>query len=113
MRSTRRWLAYALAAVAMAACTSTLYRPGVYGPGGRPNPTGPTPVGGPGLPSPGAPSPQGTGQGAVESRMTTKRVAAKEGPTTLIADDRSRCAVTERKYRDTEIGDDVACDWRK
>ena len=112
MRSTCRCLAYAFAAAAIAACSSTFYRPGVYGPGGRPQPTGPTPVDGAGLPSPGSPAPQGTGQGAIESRMKTKRVVAKDAPTTLIADDRSRCTVSERKFRDTEIGSDVLCDWR-
>src|SRR5262245_37236610 len=112
MRSSRRWLAYAFAAAALAACN--IYRvPGVSGPPGRPQPTGPSPVDGPGFPSPGAPTPQGTGQGrSVEDRMRTKRVAAKEEPTTLIADDRSRCVVTERKFRETAIGSDVLCDWR-
>ena len=44
--------------------------------------------------------------------MRTKRVTAKEDPTTLIADDRTRRIVTERKFRDTEVGSDVLCDWR-
>jgi len=44
--------------------------------------------------------------------MKIKLVAAKEEPTTLIADDRSRCIVTERKFRETAIGSDVLCDWR-
>jgi hypothetical protein len=112
MRPTRRWLAYAVAAVALSACN--FYRvPGVSGPSGRPRPTGPSPADGPGLPSPGAPIPQGTANGTtVETRMTRKRVAAKEEPTTLVADDRTRCRVTAQKYRDTAIGDQVLCDWQ-
>jgi hypothetical protein len=55
-----------------------------------------------------------------EPRTTTrdlptylKVVAGKEPPTTLIAHDGSRCTVTERRYRDVQVGDDALCAWRK
>lgn len=44
--------------------------------------------------------------------MSRKRVARKEEPATLIADDRSRCTVTAERFRDTKVGDNVICDWR-
>jgi hypothetical protein len=36
----------------------------------------------------------------------------KQAPTTLIADDGSRCTVSEKRYNDTRIGDDALCVWR-
>jgi hypothetical protein len=57
---------------------------------------------------------------AAEPRMTTKElqtyvkvVAGKEPPTTLIAGDGSRCTVTERRYRNIQVGDDALCAWHK
>ncbi|HMA23673.1 MAG TPA: hypothetical protein VKP00_06755 [Gemmatimonadaceae bacterium] len=44
--------------------------------------------------------------------MSRKRVAGKQEPATLIADDRSRCTVTAERFRDTKVGDNVICDWR-
>lgn len=41
-----------------------------------------------------------------------KRVDAKEEPATLVAFDRTRCTVTEQRFRDTNVGDSVMCDWR-
>jgi len=42
---------------------------------------------------------------------STKRVKAKEEPATLVADDNARCIVTEQRFRDTSVGDWVACAW--
>jgi hypothetical protein len=38
-------------------------------------------------------------------------VASKENPTSLIADDGSRCLVTSGKYASTDLGDRVWCMW--
>lgn len=46
-----------------------------------------------------------------ESRRITKRVADKEPPYTLIAQDASRCAVSETEYRGIHVGDVIACEW--
>ena len=40
-----------------------------------------------------------------------KAVVLKEGPTSLIASDGSRCLVGEKKFSHTEIGDRVWCVW--
>lgn len=40
-----------------------------------------------------------------------KAVVLKEGPTSLIASDGSRCLVGEKKFAHTEIGDRVWCMW--
>ena len=48
----------------------------------------------------------------VEPAVASKRVAAKEPPLTLVAEDGSRCAVTESKYNNARIGDTVFCAWR-
>jgi hypothetical protein len=53
-----------------------------------------------------------TGQKPRDVRMDAKRVAGKEPPTTLIADDGMRCVVTEARYRDTKIGDEAWCVWQ-
>jgi hypothetical protein len=52
------------------------------------------------------------GPGDVEPAVASKRVAAKEAPLTLVADDGSRCSVNESKYNNTRIGDAVFCAWR-
>jgi hypothetical protein len=48
---------------------------------------------------------------SVATGTSTKRVKAKEEPATLVADDRARCVVTEQRFRDTSVGDLVACAW--
>jgi hypothetical protein len=59
------------------------------------------------------PAPAGQPATATSSpNMSRKRVAAREEPATLIADDRSRCTVTAERFRDTKVGDNVICDWR-
>jgi hypothetical protein len=40
-----------------------------------------------------------------------KRVKGKEEPATLVAVDKSSCAVTAGKFKDTKVGDTVICDW--
>ena len=47
-----------------------------------------------------------------EANLSRKRVDSKADPATLIAIDGSRCTVTESRYRDTKVGDNVTCDWR-
>jgi hypothetical protein len=92
-------------AVTLSACTQLGRRTGT-GPRGLP---APSEVQSPGsLPSVGTQSPTGRTT-AVASR---KRVAEKEEPATLIASDRTRCTVTANRFKDTQIGDDVVCDWR-
>ena len=46
-----------------------------------------------------------------QARSSRKRVEGKEDPVTLIAVDHSSCTVTAEKFKDTKIGDTVACDW--
>jgi hypothetical protein len=48
----------------------------------------------------------------LEAALTSKVVAGKEPPTTLIAEDASRCTVTEGRYREIQIGDRALCAWR-
>jgi hypothetical protein len=50
--------------------------------------------------------------GPKDIRLDLKRVAGKEPPTTLIAEDGTRCIVTEGRFRETEIGGDALCAWR-
>ena len=45
-------------------------------------------------------------------RMDSKRVGAKAPPTTLIAEDGTKCVVSEKKFRDTNVGDEAWCEWR-
>jgi hypothetical protein len=47
-----------------------------------------------------------------QPNASRKRVDAKEDPATLVAVDRTRCTVTEPRFRDTKVGDSVTCDWR-
>lgn len=49
---------------------------------------------------------------AEDAQVSMKRVMSKQAPTTLIADDGSRCTVSEKRYNDTRIGDDALCVWR-
>lgn len=89
-------------AVMVAACTRTSRGAGVGAARGS------------GTPAPAAlPVPAGQPATATSNpNMSRKRVAGKEEPATLIADDRSRCTVTAERFRDTKVGDNVICDWR-
>lgn len=49
---------------------------------------------------------------STSTAVSRKVVARKEDPSTLIAQDRTRCAVPATKYRDSAVGDNVWCDWR-
>lgn len=92
-------------AVTLSACTQLGRRTGT-GPRGLPSPSE---VQSPGsLPSIGAQSPTGR----TVAMASRKRVAEKEEPATLIANDRTRCTVTADRFKDTHIGDDAICDWR-
>jgi hypothetical protein len=53
-----------------------------------------------------------TRAGAKDIRLDVKRVAGKEPPPTLIAEDGTRCIVTEGRFRETEIGGNALCAWR-
>jgi len=50
--------------------------------------------------------------GSTEANVSRKRVDSKEEPATLVAADRTRCTVTEQRFRDTKVGDNAMCDWR-
>jgi hypothetical protein len=50
--------------------------------------------------------------GSTEANVSRKRVDAKEEPSTLVAADRTRCTVTDERFRDTKVGDTAMCDWR-
>jgi hypothetical protein len=43
--------------------------------------------------------------------FNSKPVSSKEAPASLIAADESRCLVSEKKFRDTEIGTSTWCFW--
>jgi hypothetical protein len=49
---------------------------------------------------------------STQPNASRKRVDAKEEPATLVAVDRTRCTVTDSRFRDTKVGDSVICDWR-
>ena len=50
---------------------------------------------------------QGSGTG-----LARKAVHGKQDPVTLVAADGTRCPVTEKRYRETAIGEVVWCQWR-
>ena len=58
-------------------------------------------------------SPDNRATRAEDAQVSMKRVTAKEAPTTLVADDGSRCSVSEKRFDDTRIGDSALCVWRK
>ena len=45
--------------------------------------------------------------------VASKTVYGKESPSTLVANDGSRCTVTSKKFEKTREGDRVLCAWRK
>jgi hypothetical protein len=45
--------------------------------------------------------------------VSEKRVGGKEEPATLIAEDGSRCTVTKRRFRTTQVGQFAVCAWRR
>lgn len=47
-----------------------------------------------------------------EMPVFRKRVEAKEDPSILIARDRTKCAVSEDRYKKIKVGDNVTCAWR-
>jgi hypothetical protein len=76
---------------------------------------GNTPGGLPADPTRAAVTGKVAGQRATASSQpnaSRKRVDAKEEPATLVAADRTRCTVTEPRFRDIKVGDNVTCDWR-
>jgi hypothetical protein len=56
--------------------------------------------------------PGGTTTKVQDNALASKPVAGKEPPSTLIAEDGSRCLVPDRAYRETRIGAHVLCAWR-
>lgn len=48
---------------------------------------------------------------AAQVSASRKKVNGKEEPATLIAVDKSSCAVTADKFKDTKVGDMVICNW--
>lgn len=53
----------------------------------------------------------GQRQGSAVSGFDRKPVATKEAPTSLIAVDETRCLVSAKKFKDTEIGTSAWCFW--
>ena len=92
-------------AVTLSACSQPGQRSGT-GPRGLPSPSELQPAGS--LPSVGTQSPTAR----TTATASRKRVAEKEEPATLIANDKTRCTVTANRFKDTHIGDDAICDWR-
>ena len=105
MRAIRLPLFALMTATALAACSQPGRRTGT-GPMGVPSPGELQPAGS--LPSVGAQSPTGR----TTATASRKRVAEKEEPATLVATDKTRCAVTADRFKDTHVGDDAICDWR-
>ena len=87
------------------ACTTTL-RPAPLHP--EASPAAPLPKPTPGIAQT-LPGERATSEG--QARSSRKRVEGKEDPVILIAVDHSSCTVTAEKFKDTRIGDTVACDW--
>jgi len=99
-------LSYALVTVVtLSGCTQPGRRSGT-GPQGLPAPSELQPAGS--LPPVGNQSPASR----TTVSATRKRVAEKEEPATLIANDKTRCTVTADRFKDTHVGDDAICDWR-
>jgi hypothetical protein len=46
-------------------------------------------------------------------QVSQKIVAGKEAPSTLIAEDGSRCQVTKTRFQETREGDRATCSWRR
>jgi hypothetical protein len=69
------------------------------------------PPGAPGSPIP-APAASGQGLLSTDGQLTRKEVAAKEDPATLVAADRSRCAVSADRFKKATVGSREICDWR-
>ena len=105
MRVIRLPLFALVTAITLSACTQLGRRTG-SGPLGLPSPSELQPAGS--LPSVGGQSP--TGQ--TTATASRKRVAEKEEPATLIANDKTRCTVTADRFKDTHLGDNAICDWR-
>jgi hypothetical protein len=93
---------FILAAAAMSlACARTTTGSGPSGPAADPR-TG----------VPGSVVPGQRASASSKPNASRKRVDAKEEPATLVAFDKTRCTVTEQRFRDTNIGDTATCDWR-
>jgi hypothetical protein len=54
----------------------------------------------------------GVREPAKNAAFTRKVVHGKEAPATLLATDRSRCTVTEQRFKEVKEGDKVTCAWR-
>ncbi len=52
-------------------------------------------------------------EGTDGPQLTRKVVDTKQEPVTLIAVDRSICRVSEKRFRDTQVGERVFCGWTK
>ena len=69
------------------------------------------PVFGRGGDSPGVATPAG-GRGDA-GELAQKEVAGREAPASLISIDGWTCLVTEKRFRETAIGERVWCAWRR
>jgi len=55
--------------------------------------------------------PQAAGRSEPSRESSRKKVASKEAPNTLVADDRTICFVTPEDFRAISIGDSISCVW--
>lgn len=55
--------------------------------------------------------PHAASRDTLAARRTTKRVTDKEAPYTLVAQDASRCVVSDTQFSSVHVGDSVPCDW--
>jgi hypothetical protein len=51
------------------------------------------------------------GRSRITRGMDRKPVASKEPPSSLFADDGTRCVVSEKRFREVKPGDRVWCMW--
>jgi hypothetical protein len=50
--------------------------------------------------------------GSASAGITSKAVYSKREPITLVSRGQTECIVSEAKYRETNVGDKVRCEWR-
>jgi len=102
----RRTVLVPLIGTLIAACSSSV----ALRPGGVDTPV-PTASMSPRNPPRVQPSAVDSLSGRAPSVVARKKVSAKEDPSTLVAQDASRCTVSAKKYDATHVGDAVRCDW--
>lgn len=77
---------------------------GIRTPSGTPTDRRLPPSDVPGATTPGKPKSTGI-------TATSKRIATKHAPNTLVATDSSRCVVSDEQYQEARVGDSFVCAW--